>query len=52
MVVSCTDPQEPSRKSLQLFESELKKASKNSTVLFLGDNAYPKGLPNKNNKFK
>ena len=37
-------------KSLQLFESELKKASKYSTVLFLGDNAYPKGLPKKNAK--
>ena len=33
--------------ALQLFQSELKKASKNSTALFLGDNIYPKGFPEK-----
>jgi hypothetical protein len=32
---------------LKMFESELSKASKNSTALFLGDNIYPKGLPKK-----
>tara|TARA_R110002050_G_scaffold157357_2_gene285967 strand:- start:26212 stop:29913 length:3702 start_codon:yes stop_codon:yes gene_type:complete len=29
------------------FSETLKKASKNSTVLFLGDNIYPKGMPKK-----
>lgn len=33
--------------TLQLLQSELKNASKNSTVLFLGDNIYPKGLVQK-----
>ncbi len=33
--------------ALKLFTTELEKASKNSTALFLGDNIYPKGLPNK-----
>lgn len=33
--------------ALKLFKTELEKASKNSTALFLGDNIYPKGLPNK-----
>lgn len=32
---------------LQLLKKELKKASKNSTVLFLGDNLYPVGLVQK-----
>jgi len=33
--------------ALKAFEKELKKASKNSTALFLGDNVYPAGLPKK-----
>ncbi len=33
--------------ALKLFREELGEASKNSTALFLGDNIYPKGLPNK-----
>src|SRR5210317_799525 len=33
--------------ALKLFREELSEASKNSTALFLGDNIYPKGLPNK-----
>ncbi len=36
--------------ALQSFKQELSKASKNSTVIFLGDNIYPKGLPKKDNK--
>jgi len=32
------------------FKSELSKASKNSTALFLGDNIYPAGLPKKNHE--
>lgn len=36
--------------ALQLFQSELKNASKNSTALFLGDNIYPKGLSEKGAK--
>ncbi len=34
-------------KALESFKSEINKASKNSTVIFLGDNIYPKGLPKK-----
>jgi predicted phosphohydrolase len=30
---------------LDILKNELKKASKNSTVLFLGDNIYEKGMP-------
>ncbi len=33
--------------ALQDFKSELNKASKYSTALFLGDNIYPKGMPKK-----
>lgn len=33
--------------TLQYFKSELSKASEHSTALFLGDNIYPKGLPEK-----
>ncbi|MGB5204036.1 MAG: metallophosphoesterase, partial [Eudoraea sp.] len=36
--------------ALQSFEKVLKHASKNSTALFLGDNIYPKGLPEKEAK--
>ncbi|MEM8522536.1 metallophosphoesterase [Flavobacterium sp. PL12] len=34
------------QKNLGKLENRLKKADKNSTLLFLGDNIYPKGLPN------
>lgn len=34
-------------KALKAFKSQLEKASKNSTVIFLGDNIYPEGLPKK-----
>ena len=33
--------------ALKNFKAELGKATKNSTVVFLGDNIYPKGLPKK-----
>ncbi|WP_111308275.1 metallophosphoesterase [Confluentibacter sediminis] len=33
--------------ALKLLKSQLNKASKNSTVIFLGDNIYPNGLPKK-----
>ncbi len=36
--------------TLQLLKEDLKKAPKNSTVIFLGDNIYPKGLPDKDHK--
>ncbi|WP_192499834.1 metallophosphoesterase [Flavobacterium sp. PL002] len=38
-----TEPQ----KMLQLLQEQLVVANKNSTLLFLGDNIYPKGLPSK-----
>nr|WP_308990965.1 metallophosphoesterase [Mariniflexile sp. KMM 9835] len=36
-----------SSKALEAFKNQLSKASKQSTVIFLGDNVYPKGVPNK-----
>ncbi|MBJ2174768.1 metallophosphoesterase [Aureibaculum sp. A20] len=36
--------------ALQSFKNEISKASKNSTVIFLGDNIYPKGMPNEDDK--
>ena len=36
--------------ALKAFEEALNKASKNSTALFLGDNIYPSGLPEKDHK--
>jgi hypothetical protein len=35
---------------LKSLEERLGKASTNATVLFLGDNVYPKGLPKKGNE--
>lgn len=40
-------PMGTSSEALIAFKSELNKASKNSTAVFLGDNIYPKGLPKK-----
>lgn len=34
------------QETIGLLENQLEKATKNSTLLFLGDNIYPKGLPN------
>ena len=36
--------------TLHLLKNQLEKASKNSTLIFLGDNIYPKGLPDKSDK--
>src|SRR5690606_8399923 len=36
-----------SSEALKAFKTELNKASENSTALFLGDNIYPHGLPEK-----
>ncbi|MEN3323091.1 metallophosphoesterase [Mariniflexile soesokkakense] len=36
-----------SSKALKAFKNELSKATKQSTAIFLGDNVYPKGVPNK-----
>lgn len=36
-----------SSKALKAFKTELEKADKNSTAIFLGDNIYPNGLPKK-----
>jgi len=37
-------------RALKEFKSQLENASKNSTALFLGDNIYPSGMPNKGHK--
>lgn len=39
-----------SSKALQVFKKELNKASKNSTALFLGDNIYQNGMPEKSHQ--
>lgn len=39
-----------SSEAVKAFQQEVSKASKNSTVVFLGDNIYPKGLPEKGEK--
>ncbi|AUS05509.1 metallophosphoesterase [Pseudotamlana carrageenivorans] len=36
--------------TLKAFKKDLAQASKNSTAIFLGDNIYPKGMPNKKDK--
>lgn len=36
--------------TLDLLQNQLNKAPKNSTLIFLGDNIYPKGLPPKSDK--
>ncbi|KIA85577.1 metallophosphoesterase [Flavobacterium sp. AED] len=38
--------EEKAQQTLDLLSNQLKKATDNSTLLFLGDNIYPKGLPN------
>ena len=40
-------PMGGSSKALQAFKTELSKASKQSTAIFLGDNIYEKGMPKK-----
>jgi hypothetical protein len=36
--------------AIKFFKADLDKASKNSTVVFLGDNIYPKGMPKKSDE--
>ena len=36
--------------TLKYFQEKLAKATKNATTIFLGDNIYPYGIPNKNHK--
>ena len=36
--------------TLVLLEKEITKAKKNSTLISLGDNVYPKGIPNNKDK--
>ena len=43
------DQAEP-KKFLELFHDKIKTADKNTTLLFLGDNIYPKGMPDKSDK--
>ena len=38
--------------ALSMLEKELKKADENSTLLFLGDNIYPSGMPTKDDPKK
>ena len=38
--------EEKAQQTISLLEDRLKKADNNATLLFLGDNIYPKGLPN------
>ncbi|UII74609.1 metallophosphoesterase [Flagellimonas sp. HMM57] len=42
-----TSPMGDLNPALKIFKSKLDKAGKNSTAIFLGDNIYPAGLPDK-----
>ncbi|PKB18289.1 metallophosphoesterase [Flavobacterium sp. 5] len=42
--------EDKSKETLALLENRLEHSSKNSTLLFLGDNIYPKGFPNSDDK--
>ena len=39
-----------SKNTLNQLHEQLLQANKNATLLFLGDNIYPKGMPNKDDK--
>ncbi|MBP4138510.1 metallophosphoesterase [Flavobacterium geliluteum] len=41
--------EEKAQQTLELLHQRLKKSGKNATLLFLGDNIYPKGFPSNNN---
>ncbi|GAA4888458.1 metallophosphoesterase [Flaviramulus aquimarinus] len=43
-------PMGSTSEALQAFKLELNKAPKHSTAVFLGDNIYPKGMPQKNDE--
>ncbi|MGB6082627.1 metallophosphoesterase [Moheibacter sp.] len=38
-----------SQKTLQFFEEKISQSEENATILFLGDNVYPKGIPDSSN---
>ncbi|TDO71443.1 calcineurin-like phosphoesterase family protein [Flavobacterium chryseum] len=40
--------QEQAQQTLELLHTKLKKSNKKATLLFLGDNIYPKGFPSNN----
>lgn len=42
--------EDKAKKTLNQLHEELLKSDKNATLLFLGDNIYPKGMPNKEDK--
>ena len=42
--------EDKSKKTLNQLHEELLKSDKNTTVLFLGDNIYPKGMPSKDDQ--
>nr|WP_315223205.1 metallophosphoesterase [uncultured Flavobacterium sp.] len=44
--------EEKAQQTLELLHQRLKKSGKNATLLFLGDNIYPKGFPSNNNATK
>ena len=46
-----TTDDEKSKSTLNLLHEQLLKSDKNATLLFLGDNIYPKGMPPKEDKF-
>ncbi|MGQ7944674.1 metallophosphoesterase [Flavobacterium sp. WC2509] len=41
--------EEQAQQTLELLHQKLKKSNKKATLLFLGDNIYPKGFPSDNN---
>jgi len=41
--------EEQSQQTLELLHKKLKRSGKNATLLFLGDNIYPKGFPSTDN---
>jgi hypothetical protein len=41
--------EDKAKQTLKLLENKLKKSNENSTLLFLGDNIYPKGFPDTSN---
>lgn len=44
--------EDKSQKTLELLKTRLQKSNENSTLLFLGDNIYPKGFPDARNPEK
>lgn len=44
--------EDQSKRILNILEQRLKKADSSSTLIFLGDNIYPAGMPNKGSYFR